>query len=111
MDVIMKTFLGVFFSLVIVFLGFNVNAAAVRAHAADSFAADCVTKIENAHYAPEVIAACKQDAANNGFDLKIDTYGPMGSNQVTYGFLQLGYEYAIPMLHSSKKHYVYADIR
>lgn len=111
METIVKAFTGLFFSLLIVYLGVGLISASVEARNADSFAADCVAKIENSNYASEVIKACKEDAKALGYELKIETFQTEGSKKQAYGILDLTYRYAIPIIGLNKEQYICADIR
>lgn len=111
MEVVIKSFLGVFFTLVVVFMGVNVNTASSQACAANMFAADCVSKIENANYAESVIEACRQDAKNRGYEFSVETYQPEGTKVTNYGVLCLAYQFEMPLLKSKEKHVITSDIR
>ncbi len=111
MDIIIKSFVGTFFIMVIAVLGFNVNAQALQSCQADSFAADCVSRIEASDFAQGVIEACIAEAEERGYELAVETYSVDGSSVISYGTLKLTYEYTVPLLGSTTEHYVTADLR
>lgn len=111
METVVKAFTGLFFSLVIVYLGVGIISASIDARNADSFAADCITRIENSNYASEVVEACKQDAKILGYELEIATFQAGNSGKTAYGILDLKYRYAIPIIGMNKEQSICADIR
>lgn len=111
METVIKAFTGVFFSLLIVYLGVGIISSSVDARNADSFMADCVSKIENSNYAQEVIDACKEDAGEQQYELIVDTCVPEGSQKAVYGTATLKYEYTIPIIGMNAEHTINADLR
>ncbi len=111
MDIIIKSFVGTFFIMMVAVLGFNINAQALQSCQADSFAAACVTRIESADYAQAVIDACISEAQEKGYQLEVKTYTAGSSGLVSYGTLKLTYTYTLPLLGSTTTHYVTADLR
>ena len=111
MDVIIKSFLGMFLTMWMVFLGLSLSTVSMTARSADSFAADCVRKIECSDFAVGVIDACKADAQAQSYDLEVQLYQPTGSARTRYGRLTLAYESRIPLLGICRERYVYADLR
>lgn len=111
MEEVIKSFLGTFFLFAMVFLGFGVNAASMNAAKAQKFTADCISKIEESHYADAVVSVCEEEAKKQGYTLAVELYGPEGENEVTYGKLKLEYPFAIPLLNLEQTHCLQADIR
>ncbi len=97
MENVIKVYMGMFFILAMVALGISLLSMSIEARAADSFAADCVCKIENSNYAAPVIEACREDALNKGYDLSVETFSAGGMTP-TYGNLSLEYDFTVPML-------------
>ena len=96
MESVIKAYMGLFFILMLAALGVGILSASIDARNADSFAANCVTKIENSNYALPVIEACRQDALSNGYGFEIETFDSAGV--VTTGLLTVDYEFSVPML-------------
>ncbi len=111
MDIIIKSFVGTFFIMVIAVLGMNINAQALQSCRADSFAADCVSRIESSDFAQSVIDACITEAEERGYELVVNIYTAGSTGLVSYGTLQLSYIYTVPLLGSTTTHTVTADLR
>lgn len=111
METAIKAFIGVFFTLVIVYLGVGIIYSSVDARNADSFMADCVSKMESSNYAQGVIDACKEDAEKQQYELVVNMCKPEDSQKVTYATATLKYKYSIPIIGMSQEQVINADIR
>ena len=111
MEIVVKAFTGIFFLTALTFLGIGIISASMDGRNADSFAADCVTKIENSNYASSVIDECKKDAARRRYQLDVTVYPKQGDISDKYGALMLEYYYQIPILGIDDMHYIYSDLR
>lgn len=111
MDSVIKAFMGVFFSLLLVMLGYGVLSAAMDARNASAFANGCVQKIESSDYAPSVIESCKNDAKELGYDLSVSMYPGSNGKRIQYGNLQLKYDFSVPFLAVIQKHLIEVDLR
>lgn len=111
MDSVIKGFLGIFLILVMALTGYGLLSASVDAKNADSFAADCVKKIEASDFAEGVIAACRQDALAHGYQLTVDVVRGAGRQRASYAMLTLEYKYELPLTKNAQTHRIYADIR
>lgn len=113
MENIIKAFISVFFTLILVCTGFSIITAVNNGRNADSFLADSVARIENSNYAPSVIAACQNDAANHTPEYTLDVSVAECENDATkkYGSATLTYELKIPFIGYSVEKKNYSDIR
>ncbi len=71
MGQVMKSYLGIFFLLVMGLVGIGIVAAGMEANAARNYHADVVTEIECSNFSPAVIHACKAQAQEAGYDFLI----------------------------------------
>lgn len=113
MENIIKAFTSVFFTLLLVCTGFSIITAVNNGRNADSFLADSVAKIENSNYAPAVISACQDDAANHvpAYTLDVDVAECVNDSTKKYGSATLTYEFKIPFIGYSVEKKNYSDIR
>ena len=93
METIIKSFVGMFFALLLLLL----IAASVNARNAGAFAADCASRIENSDFAGSVIEECRRDATDRGYELTVEVSEKAGQPEVKYGSLQLEYPFRIPV--------------
>lgn len=74
MSTIIKVYTAIFLVLMTVFVSIGILSAQVDIQNAQDYHAAVVNEIENSNHSPSVIAACKQEAANNGYTLEIVSY-------------------------------------
>ena len=98
MGQLMKSYLGIFFLLVMGLVGIGIVAAGMEANAARNYHADVVTEIECSNFSPAVIHACKAQAQEAGYGLEVESlaYDAEGKEQVAE--VVLSFDYAIPIL-------------
>ena len=118
MSQILKTFTGVFFLLLLVFLGTGILTAQMDVSTAISCKADTITKLENSNYNADVLNACIADAIRQGYEIEIVTYTegrrivryqtPTASDtaDVVMAEVRLTYPYRIAFLNSVTKHQI-----
>lgn len=106
MGQIIKTYLGLFFLLLMGLVGIGVVTAGVQSAAARNYHADVISEIECSNYNAGVIAACRQQAQDAGYDLKIKTMTYDADGRVMTAEVILGYDYAIPILNLLTEHEV-----
>ena len=98
MGQILKAYLGIFFLLIIGLVGIGVVAAGAEVSAARNYHADVIGEIECSNFNPAVVAACKSQAQESGYQLTIaDMVYDAESNQQMAEVI-LSFEYAIPIL-------------
>ena len=111
MDTIVKSFVGLFFSLVLLLLGIGIIAASVNTRNAGTFAADCVTRIENSDFSDSVITDCEEEAAERGYTLSVEVMAQEGRPEAKYGSLRLEYPFRIPVVDISRQNVMECSIR
>ncbi|MGN0481961.1 MAG: hypothetical protein ACI4HI_00255 [Lachnospiraceae bacterium] len=74
METVQKSFLGLFFLLLLVVLLTGILSMQVRVSNARDYHADAVAEIENSNFSPRVINACVQEAKSLGYDMKVTLY-------------------------------------
>ena len=104
MGQVLKTYLGLFFLMLMGLVGIGVVAAGMEAAAARSYHADVISEIECSNFNPGVIAACQSQAVSRGYeltvaDLVIDTEQRQQMAEVI-----LSFDYAIPVLNLVSDH-------
>lgn len=106
MGQIMKTYLGIFFLLVTGMVGIGVVTAGIQAANARNYHADVISEIECSNFNDTVVASCKQQAQEAGYELEVKTmvYNPQEHARVAEVILH--YEYAIPVLNLVTDHQV-----
>lgn len=106
MGQIIKTYLGLFFLLLMGLVGIGVVTAGVQSAAARNYHADVISEIECSNYNAGVIASCRQQAQDAGYDLKVKTMTYDADGHVMTAEVILGYDYAIPILNLVTEHEV-----
>jgi len=113
MNQVVKSFLGIFFLLVLLFTGVGIISAQIHVSAALDYKSAVVTQLENSNYSPAVMNACITQATESGYTLEIRTFS-MGNAVQTYTAANvtdtsdvimaeviLNYPYEIPFLQIS----------
>lgn len=95
MEVIIKSFIGIFCLMLLTVTGIGITATSVSARNANAFLTASAERIEAAHFAEDVIEACQADAREMDYDLSVEVYRPGGSKQAAYGSMTLTYDYGI----------------
>ena len=111
MESIIRTFLGFFLILAISSLGIGILFASLSARAAESYLDDCVIKIENSNFSPKVITACEENAASQGYTLRVYPKAQNGSSHICYARLEMAYTLSIPAIGINRKLMLCADAR
>ena len=75
MDTVIKGFLGVFIFAMIVYLSAGLISAEMDTHAARSYMDSAKKEIAESNMSPTVITAVQEQAARNGYQMQITTYG------------------------------------
>lgn len=106
MGQVIKTYLGLFFILLTGLVGIGVVTAGVQSAAARNYHADVIAEIECSNFNDGVIAACKTQAQEAGYDLTVRamTYDARGKQKTAE--IILTYDYAIPVLNLITEHEV-----
>ncbi len=109
MDSIFKSFLGVFFLVILSCTGIGLLEASIEARGADSYLSRVVSQVEAGHYSEQVIKAAKSDARARGYELEIEL--DENDRGECCGIARLTYVYRVPLLGLSQSHVACADIR
>ncbi len=113
MDTVIKAMTGLFFSLLLVFIGVSLITSSLNATRANRVLAGYVDKISCSNYSDDVIAGCKVDAKEQfgGEDpLIVDKLTQKGSNHVKFATATLTYRFQIPVMGLTREHKVEAVI-
>lgn len=106
MGQIIKTYLGIFFILLMGMVGIGIVTAGVQSSAARNYHADVITEIECSNFNDGVIEACKQQAEAAGYTLKVNTMDYDANGHIKTAEIILVYDYAIPVLNLITDHEV-----
>lgn len=118
MSQVFKTFMGVFFILMLLMLGMGIISAQIDVSDALDYKSDIIAELENSNYNPSVLNSCIRQAEENGYSLEIKTYVPGGTSvvytapdandttDVVMAEVVLTYPYTIQFLNSVTNHQV-----
>ncbi|MCI9445881.1 MAG: hypothetical protein HFH36_00540 [Lachnospiraceae bacterium] len=106
MGQIMKAYLGIFFLLVTGMVGIGVVTAGIQSANARNYHADVISEIECSNFNDAVVASCKQQAQEAGYQLVVKTMDVNVQEHAKVAEVILHYEYAIPVLNLVTDHQV-----
>lgn len=106
MGQVIKSYLGLFFLLLMGLVGIGVVTAGVQSSAARSFHADVISEIECSNFNAGVVTACRQQAQEAGYGLEVKTMNYDDEGHVMTAEVILKYDYAIPVLNLVTDHEV-----
>lgn len=106
MGQVMKTYLGIFFLLLMGLVGIGVVAAGIEVSAARNYHADVVSEIECSNFNPSVIDACVQQAQDSGYQLEVADMVYDAEENERMAEVILTFDYAIPVLDLVSDHEV-----
>ena len=106
MGQVIKTYLGLFFLLLMGLVGIGVVTAGVQSASARNYHADVISEIECSNFNSGVIDACRQQARDAGYDLNVRTMNYDTEGHVMTAEVILKYNYAIPILNLVTDHEV-----
>lgn len=106
MGQVVKTYLGLFFLLLMGLVGIGVVTAGVQSAAARNYHADVISEIECSNFNAGVIAACRQQAQDAGYGLEVKTMSYDADGHAMTAEVILEYDYAIPILNLTTEHEV-----
>lgn len=109
MDVIFKTFAGLFFLMVLMVVGISVLFASLEAADADSFATSAADRIRAAYFDERVIGEVKKEAAENDYVLKVVTFTDEKTHE-KFGICDVAYEYRIPLFSVNETFHVTSEM-
>lgn len=111
MSVIIKSFMGVFFFSLVVFLGVGIVNYQTDVNQASSYKQDVIEELQNSNFAPSVMNACIQNGAAQNYEVSIDVSSGDGSHStysesalasdtsdVTAAYVTVNYKSRLPFL-------------
>lgn len=110
MESVLKTYLGFFFMLAMLFLGAGILSASLDARNANAYANNYATRIEQSNYSSSVIDEIKHEADQLGYKVSVDVRTSTNNTYSHYGLLTLRYNYRIPILGISQTHNAVVDL-
>lgn len=110
MESVIKTYLGFFFLIAMLFIGSGLLSASLDARNANAMANMYATRVEQSNYAYNVIQEVKAEAENFGYQVSIDVRTSDNNTYSHYGLLTLRYNYRIPILGIRQSHNVLVDL-
>ena len=72
MPVIIKSFMGIFFFALIVFLGAGILNYQTEVDRASGYKQDVIQELQNSNFAPSVLNACIQAGTEQNYNVSID---------------------------------------
>lgn len=106
MGQVIKTYLGIFFLLVLGLVGIGVVTAGIQTANARNYHEDMISEIECSNFNDGVIAGCRQQAQEAGYGLTVKTMTYDGQGHTKTAEVILDYEYAIPVLNLVTDHQI-----
>lgn len=110
MESVIKTYLGFFFLIAMLFLGAGMLSASLDARNANAMANNYATRIEQSNYAASVIEEVKYEAEQLGYLVSVDVRTSTNNTYSHYGLLTLRYNYRIPILGIAQTHSAFVDL-
>lgn len=104
MGQVLKTYLGLFFLLLMGLVGIGIVAAGIEVSAARDYHADVISEIECSNFNAGVISACKSQAAGRGYELRVADMVYDAQRNQRMAEVVLSFEYAIPILNLVSGH-------
>lgn len=111
MPVIIKSFMGVFFFSLVVFLGVGIVNYQTDVNRASSYKQDVIEELQNSNFAPSVMNACIQNGADHDYEVCINVSSGDGSHSaytknalavdtsdVTAAYVTVNYKSRLPFL-------------
>ena len=98
MGQVIKTYLGMFFLMVTGMVGIGVVTAGIQSANARNYHTDVISEIECSNFNEGVLEACKQQAQDDGYELRVRTMSYDAQGHTKRAEVILDYEYAIPVL-------------
>ncbi len=111
MPVIIKSFVGVFFFSLVVFLGIGIVNYQTDVNRAAGYKQDVIEELQNSNFAPNVLNACIQNGTNHNYEVCIDVSSGDGSHNtytqsalaadtsdVTAAYVTVNYKSRLPFL-------------
>jgi hypothetical protein len=110
METVLKTYLGFFFLMTMLFVGAGMLSASLDARNANAMANNYATRIEQSNYASSVIQEIKLEAQKLGYTVSVDVRTSANNTYSHYGLLTLRYNYRIPIIGIAQTHSAIVDL-
>lgn len=93
MDIIIKSFIGTFFLMLISVVSISFLGIGITVNTAERYARDVEKRIEYSSLSPDVIEACVDEARERGYGLYVKVRETTGDNGEirSYGRMELSY--------------------
>lgn len=100
MSTVIKSYIPIVLIILAVFIFAGIISVTIDVQNARDFHASYVDEIENSNHASSVIEACKEEAAENGYELVVSSYmnNSEGENNSMISKVILKYDYTIGIL-------------
>lgn len=106
MGQVLKTYLGLFFLLVMGLVGIGIVAAGIEVTAARNYHADVISQVECSNFNAGVISACKNQAKERGYQLEVSELVYDTEENQKMAEIILFFDYSIPVLNLVSDHEV-----
>lgn len=80
MPAVIKSFMGIFFFALVVFLGIGILNYQADVSGAKNYQRDVLRELQNSDFSPSVMNACIQDGTNRDYDVSIDVSSEDGTH-------------------------------
>ena len=113
MDTVIKAMTGLFFTLLLVYIGIGLILSSLHATRANRALSEYVDLISCSNYADDVIEGCQKDAREQfggEHALIVDKQTRAGSNHVRFATATLTYRFQIPVMGFESVHTAWAVI-
>lgn len=80
MPAIIKTFMGIFFFAMVVFLGIGILNYQTDVNRAKNYQRDVLLELQNSDFSPSVMNACIQDGTDQDYEVSIDVSSGDGTH-------------------------------
>lgn len=113
MEEIIKAFTGIFFTLLLAFIGISLISASVDARNAQAYMSEAVSEIASSNCATSAVSYYKDHAAEVDPTYEFDVTGKTksSSSERYYATATLSYDYTIPILGMKKEKVIVSEIR
>ena len=98
MGTTIKTYVGLFFYILVLVLGVSIAGIGAEETAAQNFHADVIEEIEASNFSPSVIEACMNQAQEAGYELSVNNIVTDADNNVQMAEVTMKYKYVIDVL-------------
>ncbi|MCI8490434.1 MAG: hypothetical protein HFJ04_09395 [Lachnospiraceae bacterium] len=79
MSVIIKSFMGIFFFALVIFIGTGLISYQTDVNRACGYKQDVIQELQNSNFSPSVVNACIQAGADHAYEVTIDIASEDGS--------------------------------